>query len=98
MRRYRVTDPYLRFWFRFVEPHLAGIARGRADLAVASLAAGWPPWRGVVIEPVVREAHRVSPRAGGGSASTIADSNGTLRGTIFPHELLILPCSTRRRN
>ena len=55
-RRYRVTDPYLRFWFRFVEPHLANIARGRGDVALASFEAAWPSWRGMAIEPVVRDA------------------------------------------
>ena len=56
LRRYRVTDPYLRFWFRFVEPHLANIARGRGDVALASFEAGWSAWRGMAIEPVVRDA------------------------------------------
>jgi hypothetical protein len=55
LRRYRIRDPYLRFWFRFVEPQLANIARGRADLAVAGLRRGWPSWRGKAIEPAVHE-------------------------------------------
>jgi AAA+ ATPase superfamily predicted ATPase len=55
LRRYRIRDPYLRFWFRFVEPQLANIARGRADLAVAGLHRGWASWRGKAIEPTVHE-------------------------------------------
>lgn len=55
LRRYRIRDPYLRFWFRFVEPQLANIARGRADLAVAGLRRGWHSWRGKAIEPTVHE-------------------------------------------
>lgn len=55
LRRYRIRDPYLRFWFRFVEPQLANIARGRADLAVAGLRRGWPSWRGKAIESTVHE-------------------------------------------
>ena len=55
-RRYRVADPYLRFWFRFIEPHLANIARGRGDVALAAFDAGWSSWRGLAIEPVVRDA------------------------------------------
>jgi AAA+ ATPase superfamily predicted ATPase len=55
LRRYRIADPYLRFWFRFVEPQLANIARGRADLAIAALRRGWPSWRGKAIEPAVHE-------------------------------------------
>jgi uncharacterized protein len=62
LRRYRVDDPYLRFWFRFVEPQLAAIARGRADLAVAAFDRGWEAWRGVAIEPIVHQAvDRLSP-------------------------------------
>jgi uncharacterized protein len=56
LRRYRVADPYFRFWFRFIEPQLANIARGRSDVAVATLMADWSTWRGMAIEPVVREA------------------------------------------
>lgn len=55
-RRYRVADPYLRFWLRFVEPHVANIARGRGDVARNAYEVGWPSWRGLAIEPVVREA------------------------------------------
>lgn len=56
LRRYRVADPYLRFWFRFVEPQLPNIARGRDDLAVDGFSRGWESWRGKAVEPVVREA------------------------------------------
>lgn len=70
--RYRVADPYLRFWLRFVEPALPDIGRGRADLALARLDAGWSSWRGRAIEPLVREAlHRLAaddPRLGGAAA------------------------------
>lgn len=55
-RRYRITDPYLRFWFSFVEPHLANIARGRGDVALGAFDSGWSSWRGLAIEPVVRDA------------------------------------------
>lgn len=55
LRRYRIRDPYQRFWFRFIEPQLANIARGRSDLAVAGLRRGWPSWRGKAIEPTVHE-------------------------------------------
>jgi uncharacterized protein len=56
MRRYRVADPYLRFWFRFVEPQLANVARGRSDLAIEATKLDWSTWRGMAIEPLVREA------------------------------------------
>lgn len=56
LRRYRVTDPYLRFWFRYVERQVDRIARGRSDLAIAQFDRDWSSWRGRSIEPVVREA------------------------------------------
>jgi uncharacterized protein len=56
LRRYRIADPYLRFWFRFVEPQLANVARGRSDLALDVTNVGWSTWRGMAIEPIVREA------------------------------------------
>ena len=69
LRRYRVTDPYLRFWFRFVEPHIANVARGRADLAIAAFERGWESWRGMAIEPEVHAA-----------VSSLAPSIATLSG------------------
>lgn len=32
--RYSIVDPYLRFWLRFLGPHLAEIERGRGDLVL----------------------------------------------------------------
>ena len=55
-RRYRVDDPYLRFWFRFIQPHVANIARGRSDVALNSFDISWSAWRGIAVEPVVRQA------------------------------------------
>ncbi|MGH3932145.1 MAG: ATP-binding protein [Pseudonocardiaceae bacterium] len=52
--RYRVADPYLRFWLRFVEPALPDIARGRCDLALARLRDSWLDYRGRAVEPLVR--------------------------------------------
>lgn len=62
LRRYRINDPYLRFWFRFAERHLDNVARGRPDIALAELERSWENWRGRAIEPVVRESvFRLSP-------------------------------------
>lgn len=55
-RRYRIADPALRFWLAFVEPALPDVDRGRPDLAVARVAAGYPAWRGRAVESVVRTA------------------------------------------
>ncbi len=63
--RYRITDPYLRFWLRFVGPAMADIERGRSDLALARTEKGWPSYRGRAIEPLVRQAlQRLAPLPG----------------------------------
>jgi AAA+ ATPase superfamily predicted ATPase len=54
-RRYRVTDPYLRFWLTFLAPNLAEIERLRGDIALRRITAGWTAWRGRAIEPLLRE-------------------------------------------
>jgi AAA+ ATPase superfamily predicted ATPase len=73
-RRYRITDPYLRFWFRFCAPELAHIERGRADLALSRYDRDYPSWRGRAIEPVVHGAvHRLAadPSSGFAGAETV---------------------------
>lgn len=54
--RYRVADPYLRFWLSFLGPHIPEIERGRGDRVLARVTASWISWRGRAIEPVIREA------------------------------------------
>jgi hypothetical protein len=54
-RRYRVTDPYLRFWLSFIGPHLAEIERLRGDITVERVRAGWAAWRGRTVEPLLRD-------------------------------------------
>lgn len=56
LRRYRITDPYLGFWFRYCAPHLDDTARGRPDIAVDRFDRDYESWRGRAIEPVVRDA------------------------------------------
>ncbi len=51
-----MIDPYLRFWLRFVGPHMAELSRGRPDLVVDRIMRGWSAHRGRAVEPVVREA------------------------------------------
>jgi len=60
LTRYRVDDPYLRFWLRFIEPGLEEIERGRADLAAARVEENWQTYRGRAVEPLVRRRHRPS--------------------------------------
>lgn len=74
LRRYRITDPYLRFWFRFCAPELAHIERGRADLALARFDRDYMSWRGRAIEPVVHEAVNrlaVDPASGFAGVETV---------------------------
>jgi AAA+ ATPase superfamily predicted ATPase len=67
--RYRVADPYLRFWLRFVGPALADVERGRADLAVTRAEDGWSSYRGRAVEPLVRQSlERLAPVPGLGRA------------------------------
>ncbi|TDO45842.1 hypothetical protein EV643_112170 [Kribbella sp. VKM Ac-2527] len=54
-RRYRVADPYLRFWLTFIDPHMAEIERLRGDLTLARIEEHWTSWRGRAVEPLVRE-------------------------------------------
>jgi AAA+ ATPase superfamily predicted ATPase len=54
--RYTIVDPHLRFWLRFVGPHMAEIARGRGDLTVARVLRDWEAYRGRAVEPIVRGA------------------------------------------
>ncbi|WP_280715784.1 DUF234 domain-containing protein [Kitasatospora sp. MAP5-34] len=54
-RRYRVADPYLRFWLAFLDPHMAEIERMRGDLTLARVREQWPSWRGRAVEPLIRE-------------------------------------------
>lgn len=54
--RYRIADPYLRFWLRFIGPRRDELDRGRADIVCDEIEAAWTSFRGRAIEPVVREA------------------------------------------
>lgn len=56
LRRNRITDPYLQFWFRYVERQVDTIARGRGDIAFAAFERDWSSWRGQAVEPLVRRA------------------------------------------
>lgn len=54
--RYRVSDAYLRFWLRFIEPVRDLLLRGRSDAALDRVLVGWPAYRGAAVEPLVRQA------------------------------------------
>ncbi|MEU5873336.1 DUF234 domain-containing protein [Glycomyces sp. NPDC047369] len=54
--RYRIEDPYLRFWLYFLAGAISKVERGRGDLVLKSIRQGWTSWRGRAVEPVVRDA------------------------------------------
>lgn len=54
--RYRVNDPYLRFWLRFLADRVPDISRGRGDLVHDDIRSSWQDYAGTAIEPLVQEA------------------------------------------
>ena len=54
--RYRVADPYLRFWLKLLGPAMEEIERGRGDLTLRRIRENWTSWRGRAVEPLIREA------------------------------------------
>lgn len=55
-RHYRIADPYIRFWLRFIDPNMGGIERGLGPSLAPRIAEAFPSYRGTAIEPLVREA------------------------------------------
>ena len=55
-RRYRIADPYLRFWLAFGAAAVPLADRGLGRLALRQVETSWASWRGRAIEPLVREA------------------------------------------
>jgi uncharacterized protein len=56
LSRYHVSDPYLRFWLRFIRASIPAIERGRGDLVHRQIRESWPSFAGRAIEPLIREA------------------------------------------
>jgi hypothetical protein len=64
-KRYRVADPYLRFYLAFLRGGLPLVERGRGDIVFLAIERSWATWRGKAVEPVIREALlRISPELG----------------------------------
>jgi hypothetical protein len=53
-KRYRIADPYLRFWLALIARAIPLIERGRGDLALEGIERSWTAWRGRAVEPVIR--------------------------------------------
>ncbi|MGW8950205.1 ATP-binding protein [Streptomyces sp. NPDC055709] len=54
-KRYRIADPYLRFWLAFLARSIPLIERGRGDLALERMERSWATWRGRAVEPLIRD-------------------------------------------
>jgi AAA+ ATPase superfamily predicted ATPase len=54
-KRYRIADPYLRFWLAFLDRGIPLVERGRADLLLSRIERSWTSWRGRAVEPIIRE-------------------------------------------
>ncbi|MGW6454952.1 ATP-binding protein [Streptomyces sp. NPDC055078] len=53
-KRYRIADPYLRFWLAFLRRAIPLIERGRGDVALERIERSWTSWRGRAVEPLIR--------------------------------------------
>ena len=56
LSRYYVSDPYLRFWLRFIRASIPALERGRADIVYRHIRDSWASFAGHAIEPLVRSA------------------------------------------
>lgn len=67
---YGISDPYLRFWLRFIGPGLPELRRGASELVMQRIQSGWETYRHDSIEPLVWEGLRLrlpSEELGGAS-------------------------------
>ncbi|CAM5258896.1 hypothetical protein STENM223S_03036 [Streptomyces tendae] len=80
-RRYRVTDPYPRFWLHPLGPSMDEIRAGARRSDPGPHWENWTNWPGRAVEPVVREAsarllpdgHLPAARAVGGHSTRTND-------------------------
>ncbi len=56
LSRYYVSDPYLRFWLRFIRASIPALERGRGDIVHRHIHDSWSSFAGRAIEPLVRGA------------------------------------------
>lgn len=52
---YRLGDPFLGFWYRFVEPNRSRLAMGQLDAVTTEVRAAWPQYLGGAWEQLVRD-------------------------------------------
>jgi AAA+ ATPase superfamily predicted ATPase len=53
--RYSISDPHLKFWLAYIEKNIEEVERGRGDRLLSRIRNSWLSWRGVAIEPIIRE-------------------------------------------
>ncbi|WP_047222014.1 ATP-binding protein, partial [Protofrankia coriariae] len=71
-RRYRVADPYLRFYLAYLAAGLPLVERGRGDLLLRRVKRSWYAWRGRAVEPLIRETLlRMAPELGWPEAEAV---------------------------
>ena len=58
-RHYRLTDPYLAFWFRFVYPRRSEIETGKYEEVLASVREEMPPYCGQMFERITEDLIRM---------------------------------------
>jgi AAA+ ATPase superfamily predicted ATPase len=56
LSRYYVSDPYLRFWLRFIRASIPALERDRGDIVHRRIRELWPSFAGRAIEPLIRNA------------------------------------------
>ena len=61
---YRIADPFLGFWYRFVEPNRSRLGSGQLDLVMADWKRAWPQFLGTAWESMVRVAIAHRPVSG----------------------------------
>jgi len=52
---YRLGDPFLTFWYRFVEPNRSRLALGQLDLVLPEVRREWPRFLGAAWERIARD-------------------------------------------
>jgi uncharacterized protein len=52
---YRVADPFLAFWFRFVEANRSRLATGQLPLVMREVRTAWPQYLGGAFERIARD-------------------------------------------
>lgn len=53
---YRIADPFLRFWFRYVEPNRSRLQAGHVELVEQDIARSWAVYLGGIWEDLARNA------------------------------------------